>query len=303
MLSRRTVLKFLGASLASLAAGAAYAFGYGPLQRPRIARYRLAPDDWPKGTNLRIAALADIHACEPWMSVERIHSIVDQTNSLKPDLIVLLGDYVAGMKRWRLGEISSPEWAKPLGRLAAPLGVHAVLGNHDWWDDREAQRQGGGITIARRALEGVGIPVYENSVVRIDKDGKGFWLAGLADQLAILKRGAPPGRRVVGLDDLGATISLLKSDEPAILLAHEPDIFPSVPDRFCLTLCGHTHGGQVKILGWRPAAASIGSRIYPHGHFQRGKSHLIVSGGLGCSIAPVRVGVAPEIVLIELGPP
>ncbi len=84
-------------------------------------------------------------------------------------------------------------------------------------------------------------------------------------------------------------------------MAHEPDIFPRVPDRVSLTLCGHTHGGQVNILGWRPAAASAGSRRYPLGHYREDNREMIVSKGLGCSILPVRVGAWPEIVLIESG--
>ena len=69
--------------------------------------------------------------------------------------------------------------------LKAPLGVLSILGNHDWWEDLSAQKAGGGPTIARKALEAVGIPVLENDAVRIEKDGHGFWIAGLADQLAL----------------------------------------------------------------------------------------------------------------------
>ncbi|MDB5997077.1 MAG: ykuE, partial [Pseudomonas sp.] len=90
-------------------------------------------------------------------------------------------------------------------------------------------------------------------------------------------------------------------DAPVLLLAHEPDIFPKVPDRVSLTLCGHTHGGQISIFGWRPWAASRGSRRHPAGYYNVDGHELIVSRGLGCSVVPVRFGNWPEIVLIELG--
>ena len=112
---------------------------------------------------------------------------------LQPDLIVLLGDYVAGM-RWVTDWVPSSEWAPALSGLKAPLGVFSILGNHDWWEDLSAQEAGGGPTIARKALEAVGIPVLENDVVRIEKDGHGVWIAGLADQLA-LRPGKAWGRK------------------------------------------------------------------------------------------------------------
>ena len=86
-----------------------------------------------------------------------------------------------------------------------------------------------------------------------------------------------------------------------ILLAHEPDIFPEVPPRVALTLSGHTHGGQIRVLGYAPVIPSRYRGRYAYGHIIERNRHLIVSGGLGCSIAPVRIGMPPEIVLVEVG--
>jgi predicted MPP superfamily phosphohydrolase len=86
-----------------------------------------------------------------------------------------------------------------------------------------------------------------------------------------------------------------------ILMAHEPDIFVRVPDRVALTLCGHTHGGQVRLMGWSPVVPSAFGNRYAYGHVVEEGRHLVVSGGLGCSILPVRFGVPPEIVVVELG--
>ncbi|MFK4644904.1 putative MPP superfamily phosphohydrolase [Bradyrhizobium ottawaense] len=103
-----------------------------------------------------------------------------------------------------------------------------------------------------------------------------------------------------GADDLNATLAKVTDDAPVILLAHEPNIAPLVPGRVALQLSGHTHGGQVRLLGWSPAVSPKNGLRLAYGHF-RLKCDLIVSGGLGCSIMPIRVGVPPEIVEVTLG--
>ena len=184
MISRRHFFRFLTGLGAFSASAAAYGFGIEPELLLRVTRYNLAPPQWPAGFQLKIAAVADLHACDPWMSLDRIDAIVQQTNRLGADLIVLLGDYVAG-HRHVTRFIPAAEWAAVLGRLKAPLGVHAILGNHDWWEDKTVQAEGRGPTRSRVALEAAGIPVYENDVVRLTKDGQPFWLAGLGDQLFV----------------------------------------------------------------------------------------------------------------------
>jgi len=232
------------------------------------------------------------------MSLERIEAIVERTNALDADIIVMLGDYVAG-HRHVTRRIPAGEWAPVLAGLKAPLGVHAILGNHDWWDDKTVQRDGQGSTVARRALEAAGIPVYENDARQLTKAGRPFWLAGLGDQLAWLPaRRFRPVRRI-GVDDLAATLSKVTDDAPVILLAHEPDVALRVPARVALQLSGHTHGGQVRLFGWSPVAPTRYDRLV-YGH-SRTNCDVIVSGGLGCSVMPFRLGVPPEIVLVTLG--
>ena len=152
-------------------------------------RYDLVPPQWPADFELKIAVVADLHACDPWMSLEHIEAIVERTNALNADIIVMLGDYVAG-HRHVTRYIPATEWAPVLAGLKAPLGVHAILGNHDWWEDKAVQTRGRGPTRARRALEAAGIPVYENDARRLTKDDRAFWLAGLGDQLAYLPHAA-----------------------------------------------------------------------------------------------------------------
>jgi uncharacterized protein len=299
MISRRQFLRFLAGFGAFGASTAAYGVGVEPVLRLRVARYDITPPQWPADFPLKIAVIADLHACDPWMSLEHIQTIVERTNALHADIILLLGDYVAG-HRHVTRRIPAGEWAPVLAGLKAPLGVHAILGNHDYWDDKTVQQEGRGPTVARRALEAAGIPVYENDVARLTKAGRPFWLAGLGDQLAYFpaRRFRPVGR--IGIDDLAATLAKVKDDAPLILLAHEPDVAMRVPERVALQLSGHTHGGQVRLFGWSPVVPSRYGNRLAYGH-TRTNCDVVVSGGLGCSIMPFRFGVPPEIVLVTLG--
>ncbi|HVX77678.1 MAG TPA: metallophosphoesterase [Bradyrhizobium sp.] len=297
MLSRRQFFQF-SAGLGALGTSTA-AYGVAePIVQLHVTSYDIQSPQWPAGFELKIAAVADVHACDPWMSLPHIEEIVEQTNALNADIVVLLGDYVAG-HRHVTRFIPAEEWAPVLAGLKAPLGVHAILGNHDYWSDVAVQRDGKGVTVARRALEAVGIPVYENDAVRLTKGDRPFWLAGLGDQLAYA-----PARRFrplhrIGVDDLSATLAKVTDDAPVVLLAHEPDVAMHVPKRVALQLSGHTHGGQVRLFGWAPVVPSRYGQKFAYGHM-RANCDVVVSGGLGCSIMPVRLGVPPEIVLVRL---
>ncbi|TGE00337.1 metallophosphoesterase [Methylobacterium nonmethylotrophicum] len=287
-------------SLSGISTGA-YATGIEPF-RQVVTRYAIRPNPaapWPAGLRLRIAVLTDIHACDPWMSLERIAGIVAATNALQADLVVLVGDFMVG-QRYVTRIIPAAEWAPVLGGLAAPLGVHAVLGNHDWWEDPDALRRGGGPTASGTELTRNGIRVLSNEAVPLATRAGPVWLAGLEDQLALLPVRRRTGRGRLGLHDLAATLKAVPDGAPMILLAHEPDIFAQVPARVALTLSGHTHGGQVRLFGWSPVVPSRYPGRYAYGHV-RERSDLVISGGLGLSIAPIRLGVPPEIVVVELG--
>jgi hypothetical protein len=305
LITRRQILKGIAAAgVGSMSLG-----GYALAEpfRLRVKRYGISPPDWPKDLDLRVAVIADLHACEPWMPVERIRQIVARTNALSPDVVLLLGDYVLGMSRRLAGKpVPHAAWAGALGALKAPLGVHAVLGNHDWWDDPEVQKRRSGPIKAQTVLEDVGIKVYQNEALRVAKNGQPLWLAGLGDQWAFWATAAewseirPQGRMYVGVDDLSGTLAKVTDDAPVILMAHEPDIFPEVPARVALTVSGHTHGGQVRIAGYAPRVPSRYGQRYVYGHIVEEGRNLVVSAGLGCSTLPIRFGAPPEIVMVEL---
>lgn len=291
-MTRRGFLRgLLAVTLAGLFA-ALYGFFIEPALRLRVKRWRIRRADWT-AQPLRIAVLSDFHVGEPFVGTKRIRQIVKRVNALKPDLVLLLGDYAAG-HRFVTQPVTIAEVAPLLAECDAKFGVFAVLGNHDWWDDRDAQRRGAGPNLYAEALKGQGVRVLSNEAIKLE--GPGIWLAGLEDQLALLRK----DRGIIGLDDLPGTLKQVTDSAPIVLMAHEPDIFTKVPDHVALTLSGHTHGGQVRLFGWSPIVPSRFGNRYAYGHVREGMRDLVVSGGIGCSILPVRFGVVPEITVIEL---
>ena len=301
VITRRAFLKILASFTALAVLLAEYSLLFETLSRPRITRYAVRPRNWPAGLPLKVAAIADLHACEPWMDADRVRAIVETVNGLGADIILLLGDYEAD-HRFVHRRLSPEVWSGALGGLKAPLGVHAIQGNHDWWDDKAALRSGEGPTYGRVALEKAGIPVYENDAVRIVKGDKSFWLAGLGDALAFQTSRSRKSGRPMGVDDLEGTLEQVPAGEPVILMAHEPDVMVRVPGRVSLVLSGHTHGGQVRFFGWAPVVPSRYGQRYAYGHV-REQCDLIVSGGLGCSGLPLRFGMPPEIVVVDIAAP
>jgi predicted MPP superfamily phosphohydrolase len=228
-------------------------------------------------SDLRIAVLSDLHVGSPHVGLDKLRTIVEKTNAENPELIVLLGDFVVGGPGGRraVNFVEPEHIAQELKALRAPLGVFAVLGNHDWWYDGE--RVG-------KALTEAGIPVLENRAVHVGN----IWLGGIADFWT-----REP--------DVAGTLRQMTTDDPAVLMTHNPDIFPDVPARVSLLLAAHTHGGQVRlpIIGTIIATSRLG---YNAGEYVERGRHLFVTTGIGTSIVPVRFGVPPEIVILTLSP-
>lgn len=244
-----------------------------------VSTFRLKLPHWhQEHDGLRVAALADLHVGAPHQSLEKLDSIVEKVNSLRPDLVLILGDLVIhGVVG---GSFVPPEpIAERLKHLKSSLGTFAVLGNHDWWYD------GNRVT---KALKDVGITVLENDVRRLEHNRKTFSLEGIAD----IWTQTP---------DIPGSISRVEGEDSILLITHNPDIFPEVPGRVSLTLAGHTHGGQVNLpLIGRPIVPSQFGQRFAMGHIVEDGRHLFVSGGVGTSILPVRFRVIPEVAFLTL---
>ncbi len=246
----------------------------------RIRNWAVETTKWEKQPDLKIAILTDIHAARPWMSPSRIETIVQKTNNLQPDIILLLGDYVA-THPFKF-PLSATDGIAPLKKLNAKCGVYAVFGNHDF--DRR-------IFGWREALIETGIPVFENTAQKIACGSNTFWLAGLKDQLY----------QEPSIPD---TMKQITDNAPIIMMMHEPDLFPETPSSVALTVAGHTHGGQVRLpfIGAVFVPSKYGTH-YAYGQMNENGKDLVVSGGLGNSILPVRFLMPPEITVITLKSP
>jgi uncharacterized protein len=295
IMTRRGFFKWLKrASLVGLGT-ASYAFVIEPGFRLNIQTYAFTPKRWTPGLKLRVVMLSDPHLVEPHFPLSRWQRVIAMANDMSPDLTLLLGDYEAS-HRFRTGTVSVEDAAKAAAQLKAPLGVYTIMGNHDWWSDKDAQRRGHS-PLAQKAFEDAGIPVFTNRATRLSKDGLPFWLSGTDSMIAIIK-----GRdNFESRADVAGTLAQVTDDAPILHMAHEPDLFPSIPNRVSLTVSGHTHGGQVRLFGWSPVVPSVYDQRFAYGRVTEGAKDLIVSGGLGCSIAPIRIGVPPEITVLELG--
>lgn len=274
---RDVAAALLGAGGAALGA---YALLVEP-RRVRVRRVELRLDRWPRTYDgFRLALIADLHAGTAHAGLDRVQQVAELVDCEGPDLVALLGDFVDHEAAFA-DAVRPVDVAQALGRIRAPLGLVAVLGNHDW--------RTGGETV-RAALRGAGIDVLENEA-RLLRDARTpVWVAGLADATE-------------RTPDTAAALAPVPEDAALIVLSHDPDLFPSVPDRAALTVSGHTHGGQVAIpfLRSRVTPSLFGDR-YVAGHVEERGRHLFVSRGLGTSTFPVRFGSPPEVVILTLRP-
>lgn len=259
--------------------------------RAGLVSHRVVDPEWAL-PDLRIAVLADLHVCAPWTPLSAVARIVTEVNALDADLILIAGDVLAHAGLPARREPAAAV-AAALAPLAAPLGVYAVLGNHDWKDCKVARASGYARNSVREALAGTPIGLLENRAVQLGH-GSGFWLVGLDSQYP------GPRRRSPGRHDPEAAFATVPPGAPAILLAHEPDCFAEADPRAFLQISGHTHGGQANLFGWRPLTPSRYGGRYAWGHVRDGGRHLIVSGGIGYSGLPLRLFQPPEITLVSV---
>ena len=244
---------------------------------PVLVEARLPLAGLPPGTTVRVMLLGDTHYGHPDMGTGRLLGIVAKANAQKPDLVVLVGDYMGG-KIMDWPKVRLEQALPPLAGPDAPLGVWAVLGNHDgpYWTPRIMAQQ-----------------VRPTLLVNAHVDAGPLVIVGLnsaahGPDLDRAMAGVPPGK-------------------PVLMLLHEGDYLQWLkpPARNpVLVLSGHTHGGQIIL----PGIGSVGSLLLGEPKCVRGACRvngwpLFVTSGIGTSWLPIRYGVPPEIVLLTLYAP
>ncbi|MBO0749547.1 MAG: metallophosphoesterase family protein [Porphyrobacter sp.] len=258
-------------------AGMCLAAWHDTMADPVVRRTTVALPGMPAGSApVTIALLADFHPAEPDMPPARLARIVGQVNALKPDVIVLAGDFISdpgfGLRPYPIAASIAP-----LGKLRARLGIYAVMGNHDSSRDLRQIR----LELARQGITVLG------------------WNARAVGPLVIGGINHP----YIGRRRLVATLATMhRLDGGPVLVSHYPDPFAHLPANTGLMLAGHTHCGQISLFGWAPITGSSYGQRYACGVVRERGNTLVVTAGLGTSIIPVRFGARPDIWLVEVRP-
>lgn len=224
---------------------------------------------YPAGAKpLRIALLTDTHLAGPDQTPERLARIVAAIDAQHPDLILLGGDYMSEPKP--IGRAYGPDAAvAPLAKLHAPLGVVAILGNHDHWDaDGTIQP----------ALERIGVILLQNQAVRRGP----LVIGGIDDGYS-------------GHMDVPATLAAVaRLSGPTLFLSHEPNAIAQLP-RGAVLVTGHTHCGQIALPFFGPIYIPGKHHLhYACGRYDEHGKTVIVSGGVGTSDVPLRFWAPPD---------
>lgn len=220
---------------------------------------------------LRVVQVSDIHFSDG--ESEMLGSIIGRVNSLEPEVVVLTGDMVDGSGS------DIHELSRLLGNLNAPVGVFAVLGNHEYSQD---------ISGFRAELEEAGVILLVNEAHQIGENDEGLYLVGIDDLLE-------------GTPDLERALAGISPDAQIIMLWHEPDTFDTYSDkRVFLQLSGHSHGGQIGVPILSRFFLPPGAGKFPDGLYQLGTRTLYTSTGVGTTTIPARIGVVPAITVLQI---
>ena len=238
----------------------------------RVREVVVCDEDVPaEFDGLRIAFLADFH-CSWFFPPGRVAGVVERTNALAPDLVVLGGDYVHSGSDYVDGCFAE------LAKLRAPMGVYGVLGNHDHWGAAEA---------ARQAMDRAGIVSLDNRAAWLERGRAHIKLGGVGDFWE-------------DRHDIQPIVHDLVSADFAMLVSHNPDTAETLTtDLVDVVLAGHTHGGQVTLFGlWAPVMPSDYGQKYRSGTVAAPHTTVVLTNGAGGP--PIRFCARPEIVLVTL---
>lgn len=238
----------------------------------RIARYDMASADVPQELDgYRIAFATDFHLPSAFKE-RQLQGTVKALRALKPDVILLGGDYQEGC-----------DYVEPLfsalGSLVPPDGIYAVLGNNDF----------------ERCTDEIALSMHQNGIRLLDY---------AADTLhtGLVVVGVPYSTHPPLVQPL---VERQRTDDYVIFFTHSPDIVESAalsPQRIDLALAGHTHGGQITFFYL--VAPETGSRygrrfLYGRRRTSRGVP-IIISRGLGTSRMPIRFCAPTDITVVTL---
>ena len=242
----------------------------------------LSSADLPQGIGqLRIVYAADIHKGGLYTDA-RLSALISHINACNADIVLLGGDYA-------LDSAGAIEFFRTMPRIHAKYGVYAVLGNHDRTYPES------NLTTLRGAMQSAGVTPLINSVSRVRIGVSDVYIAGIDD----VDNGQP---------DLKAVASQVRAEDYVIFLSHSPAIIPealSAKDKngrtgwFDLGLFGHTHGGQIAVIGPMLKKNNLPEE-YLQGWLKRNRSDLLITRGVGTSGLPVRLFCAPQIHLITV---
>jgi predicted MPP superfamily phosphohydrolase len=233
---------------------------------------------------LKIAHLTDFHFGSH-IPTGYLEEALERTQAEKPDLIALTGDFIDR------GPEHVGKAAKLFRHLKAPLGVYAVLGNHDFsvHTARGVRRHPELHRTVADALGTEGIRVLRNHAVRFDRDGGGLVLAGVDDLWSLES-------------DPHAALADQCPDTPRVVLAHNPQSVELFGEhRADLVLSGHTHGGQIDWPGLGRILLGKKAKRWAAGLYPHNGGHVYVNKGVGFGWR-FRFGVRPEVAVFALQP-
>jgi predicted MPP superfamily phosphohydrolase len=280
--------KFLRTSLAAATSAAIPLAAYAQWVEPHhltVERLELKIPNLPEAFDgFRIAQLSDFHY-GTYTGEHEISAAVRLANSLKPDLVVITGDFITAPSFDRTPATTHPVYtelglcAQVLSGLSSANAVLGCVGNHDVWVNRQ---------YIAEVFSSFAMTLLVNENRAIERNGKRLWIAGVDDA-------------IFGTADFARALRGIPPNEPILMLAHEPDLADEAAKYpIAVQLAGHSHGGQIRfpLLGalYLPELA----KKYPFGYYRVGKMHLYTNRGIGTIVLPYRFNAPPEVTIVTL---